>query len=288
MHLKSKGALMARTLSYAACEFAAVSNVGSDELEKTYNKSSELWGKMYVALKIELKNRKERQKFKKDFEKATKIGGFLDPEMAKMRDMYADSDDESEDELTEAEKEASAYRKKCRDRPPFVVNSVFWGAHQRFFRSLCIANKVDLCIESVKKSLEDGHCCVIGLQSTGEARAKDAAKQASNSDSDSDDLHLDNFISAAEEGMLRILMNLFPLPVSAHVNFLFMILHNGCCVCFILLNGLPTVVVYLFRFSLIHSQSQKECARPIFSNPNVPTKNHRKVRMLPRKSEHLL
>ena len=57
--------------------------------------------------------------------------------------------------------------RQCRDRPAHVLNGVYWGANQRFFRSLCIASKVDRCIETVNQSLADGHCCIIGLQSTG-------------------------------------------------------------------------------------------------------------------------
>lgn len=58
------------------------------------------------------------------------------------------------------------------------LQGLFWSAHQRFFRSLCIASKVDKAIDMAKKALDDGHCCVIGLQSTGEARSKGAAKAA--------------------------------------------------------------------------------------------------------------
>ena len=44
------------------------------------------------------------------------------------------------------------------------------GAHQRFFKYLCIAAKVKHAVEAAKKAIEDGKCAVIGLQSTGEAR----------------------------------------------------------------------------------------------------------------------
>ena len=37
---------------------------------------------------------------------------------------------------------------------------------------------MDTAIDIAKKALEEGNCCVIGLQSTGEARSKGAAATA--------------------------------------------------------------------------------------------------------------
>ena len=52
-----------------------------------------------------------------------------------------------------------------------LTKARFWSAHQRFFRNLCTASKVDKAIELANKAVKDGYCCVIGLQSTGEARS---------------------------------------------------------------------------------------------------------------------
>ncbi|XP_055305028.1 protein strawberry notch-like [Sitodiplosis mosellana] len=46
----------------------------------------------------------------------------------------------------------------------------FWGAHQRFFKYLCIASKVKYAVKAAQDAVQDGKCVVIGLQSTGEAR----------------------------------------------------------------------------------------------------------------------
>ncbi|TKR95497.1 hypothetical protein L596_009661 [Steinernema carpocapsae] len=46
----------------------------------------------------------------------------------------------------------------------------FWACHQRFFKYLCIAAKVDACVMIAKDAIRQGKCVVIGLQSTGEAR----------------------------------------------------------------------------------------------------------------------
>lgn len=142
MHLKSKGALVARTLSYQGCEFSAINNVMSAETEKVYDKAADLWGEMHGALINEMAQRKERNEFEKEVTKRHERGDtFLDAEMRRKQELYADSDEEDE-EMTEAEKAASDYRKTVRGRKASVLLGVYWGAHQRFHRSLCIASKV--------------------------------------------------------------------------------------------------------------------------------------------------
>ena len=49
----------------------------------------------------------------------------------------------------------------------------FWGAHQRFFKYLCISAKVKQVVKVAHEAIEAGKCVVIGLQSTGEARTLD-------------------------------------------------------------------------------------------------------------------
>uniref|UniRef100_A0A0N5CB49 AAA_34 domain-containing protein n=1 Tax=Strongyloides papillosus TaxID=174720 RepID=A0A0N5CB49_STREA len=51
-----------------------------------------------------------------------------------------------------------------------LVWGQFWAAHQRFFKYLCIAAKVQACVNIAKEALKNNKCVVIGLQSTGEAR----------------------------------------------------------------------------------------------------------------------
>jgi len=53
----------------------------------------------------------------------------------------------------------------------------YWGAHQRFFRGLITGLKVPFVVEQCKQALRDGHCAVIGLQSTGESALNYAAEQ---------------------------------------------------------------------------------------------------------------
>uniref|UniRef100_A0A7S3QMH8 Strawberry notch AAA domain-containing protein n=1 Tax=Dunaliella tertiolecta TaxID=3047 RepID=A0A7S3QMH8_DUNTE len=46
---------------------------------------------------------------------------------------------------------------------------LFWAAHQRFYKGLLIAAKVNPCVKFCRQALQDGMCVVIGMQSTGEA-----------------------------------------------------------------------------------------------------------------------
>lgn len=51
-----------------------------------------------------------------------------------------------------------------------MVMGTFWGTHQRFFNQLCLGAKVPAVVRLAKEALANDQCCVIGLQSTGEAR----------------------------------------------------------------------------------------------------------------------
>lgn len=61
-----------------------------------------------------------------------------------------------------------------------------------------------------KKALDDGHCCVIGLQSTGKARSKGAAKAAGFNNNNGG--VFDEFVSTPNEDLKRIILMMFPLP----------------------------------------------------------------------------
>lgn len=68
---------------------------------------------------------------------------------------------------------------------------LFWNAHQRFFKYMCIAAKVERAIQVTKEWIERDHAVVIGLQSTGEA-------QINNEFEDEDDIESLEFVSPAE------------------------------------------------------------------------------------------
>ncbi|KAM9330602.1 protein strawberry notch homolog 2 [Gastrophryne carolinensis] len=78
----------------------------------------------------------------------------------------------------------------------------FWSSHQRFFKYLCIAAKVQRLVTLAKQELSKGKCVVIGLQSTGEARTREVM--------DENDGHLDHFVSAAEGVFKSLIQKHFP------------------------------------------------------------------------------
>ncbi|XP_063311626.1 protein strawberry notch homolog 2 isoform X1 [Pelobates fuscus] len=78
----------------------------------------------------------------------------------------------------------------------------FWSAHQRFFKYLCIAAKIDRLVTLAKQELAKDKCMVIGLQSTGEARTREVM--------DENDGHLDCFVSAAEGVFKSLITKHFP------------------------------------------------------------------------------
>eukprot|EP00985_Skeletonema_marinoi_P001893 scaffold767_cov144-Skeletonema_marinoi.AAC.11 len=237
MHLKSIGALCARTLSYESCEFELVDGISDEKVSAMYNKASEIW----TALHSQLLDRCSKIKKRDDnYEKIAKWSEEMEltAEMRYHLELHRDSDSESDhdddDKLVEERRLRRTYRERKaknllgKDFDSSVTNimtthtsfmlifflfctsGLFWSAHQRFFRSLCIASKVDTAISLAKKALADGNCCVIGLQSTGEARSKGAAAAAGiNEDSGGS---FEDFVSAPNEDLKRIIMMMFPLP----------------------------------------------------------------------------
>ena len=89
--------------------------------------------------------------------------------------------------------------------PRCQVISSFWGCHQRFFRSLCMAMKVPELVKMAKGALADNKCVVVGLQTTGEARLNDAVKSGED---------LEEFAGMKE--CVRFLLKRF--PTGGHVH----------------------------------------------------------------------
>mmetsp|Transcript_7268 Transcript_7268/g.11437 ORF Transcript_7268/g.11437 Transcript_7268/m.11437 type:complete len:1695 (-) Transcript_7268:113-5197(-) len=217
MHLKSVGAIVARTLSYEACEFELLDNVSDESVRKIYNDAANLW----IDLHSHLADRVAKLKKEAEIKKKIKLllekqggQGLLSDEQLFYQGMNEDSDDEGEQDEDEDEDDPliiqRKLRRKFRDRKPGILKGLFWSSHQRFFRTLCIASKVDTAISTAQKALADGHCCVIGLQSTGESRAKGAAKIAGLADEGGS--FGEAFVSAPNEDLKRTIMQMFPLP----------------------------------------------------------------------------
>ena len=189
---------------YAYLSFASVSNLFNHTTVDLHS---------HLADRCEkLKNEEELQKrISRALEKPGGQG-LLSEDMLFYQGLHEDSDSEGEDEEDEEDPLViqRKLRRKFRGRKAKTLKGLFWSSHQRFFRSLCIASKVDTAISTAKKALEDGHCCVIGLQSTGEARAKGAAKVAGLGDDGGS--FGEAFVSAPNEDLKRTIMQMFPLP----------------------------------------------------------------------------
>lgn len=86
----------------------------------------------------------------------------------------------------------------------------FWSSHQRFFKYLCIAAKVNHAVLVARESIKYGKCVVIGLQSTGEARTLDQLEK--------DDGELTDFVSTAKGVFQSFVERHFPAPDRNRIN----------------------------------------------------------------------
>ncbi|CEF63666.1 Protein strawberry notch homolog 2 [Strongyloides ratti] len=83
-----------------------------------------------------------------------------------------------------------------------LVWGQFWAAHQRFFKYLCIAAKVQACVNIAKEALKNNKCVVIGLQSTGEARTLEQLEENGG--------ELTEFVSTAKAVIQGLIEKHFP------------------------------------------------------------------------------
>ncbi|XP_065082597.1 protein strawberry notch isoform X2 [Ochlerotatus camptorhynchus] len=86
----------------------------------------------------------------------------------------------------------------------------FWSAHQRFFKYLCIASKVNHAVRVAREAIKYGKCVVIGLQSTGEARTLEQLER--------DDGELTDFVSTAKGVFQSLVEKHFPAPDRTRIN----------------------------------------------------------------------
>uniref|UniRef100_A0AC34R1C4 Uncharacterized protein n=1 Tax=Panagrolaimus sp. JU765 TaxID=591449 RepID=A0AC34R1C4_9BILA len=78
----------------------------------------------------------------------------------------------------------------------------YYSACQRFFKHLCIAMKVPMCVEITKQALAQGKCVVIGLQSTGESQTNEAIDEM--------DGELEDFVSTPKQLLVTLIEKYFP------------------------------------------------------------------------------
>ncbi|CAM9481207.1 unnamed protein product, partial [Phaeothamnion confervicola] len=163
MHLKGEGAMLSRTLSYSGCSFDLVEDGMSVLDEKRYNAAVKYWQGLW-----------------KVFQQVRASSAPSSSLSTGHRGGHA-----SDDEARQEEERARRRRLRGRDEDgnflfqrcgvdvkkvtKQVIITQFWAAHQRFFKSMCIALKVPAAVRLAKAALEEGKCVVLGLQSTGEA-----------------------------------------------------------------------------------------------------------------------
>ena len=78
---------------------------------------------------------------------------------------------------------------------------LYWGAHQRFYRSMLMATKVPECAQIALEAVSEGKSVVIGLQSTGEAATEQLLSQQNPED----------LVSAPTQILDTFIRNNFPL-----------------------------------------------------------------------------
>lgn len=127
LHLKSKGAMLARTLSYSNCEFSLVDDVMNNDMIKMYDAAADLWHDLYVKLTEQTQQKEDERLMAVAIERAG--DGALTNDQARFREVHANSDDEGE--MTQAEKTAAEYRRKCRNRKQSMVRSLYWVSPTR-------------------------------------------------------------------------------------------------------------------------------------------------------------
>ncbi|XP_041448266.1 protein strawberry notch homolog 1 isoform X2 [Drosophila obscura] len=85
-----------------------------------------------------------------------------------------------------------------------IITCQFWCAHQRFFRNLCIASKVNTVVKMTRHAMRHGKSVVIGLQSTGESRTLEHLERHSG--------RLTAFVSTSKMILQSFVEKHFPAP----------------------------------------------------------------------------
>lgn len=101
------------------------------------------------------------------------------------------------------------FQKACRlmcveNRVQKIITCQFWCAHQRFFKNLCIASKVNHVVKMTRQATRMGKAVVIGLQSTGESRTLEHLERHHGK--------LNSFVSTAKMIIQSFVEKHFPAP----------------------------------------------------------------------------
>ena len=153
-HLKGSGSFLCRTLSFEQCTFEIVEETLSPNKTTIYDTAAILWQELWGHLQ-------------EGFENKT-----IAPDWSIASDQMNNNSDNNDDvDGVDYVDENDAGRNPRVFRHRTYYGTFFWGAHQRFFRSLLMSLKTDKLIELANNALNDDKFVVIGLQTTGEAES---------------------------------------------------------------------------------------------------------------------
>ena len=180
LHMKMEGMYLCRQLSFEGATFEIIEANLEGEGLAIYNSACKFWQKLLVKLNAAWEELEPYEKYLGDqhYVSAAMVGG-VDADMiedagieAVFREFADGYESDGDGDMDENARMTS--RRKPGDKLTMrrFAKALYWGAHQRFFKSLLMSLKVHRVIELSREALAKGNCVVVGLQSTGEARSK--------------------------------------------------------------------------------------------------------------------
>ena len=208
MHLKQRGALVSRALSFKSCTFELVNDVMTPfvaaslffRVDGAFARPGRVDAVDAAAVAprertetVAYRDAVPRRHMERVYDRSVEVWDLLRQCLAEGLELGVVNDP--------FKKPDAPVR---RGTPNGVLWRYFWGAHQRFFKDLCVASKVPAALQVARQSLKDNKCVVIGLQSTGEARTKDAIEEHGEV--------FDDFVSAPRATLERLIKKVFASP----------------------------------------------------------------------------
>lgn len=186
MAMKRSGSYICRTLSYGGATFETEETCNSKAQICQYDEATTVWQQLRTEL----------------LEALPALFQYF-PRHRRPAAALSDSDSDSDFDGDPSERPLKLPFKCTKQMAEGILLRYYWGAHQRFFRGLCISLKVDRAVEITRQALAEDKSVVIGLQSTGEAGTARELKAKGD---------LDSFVSPPAHTLTRVVHKLFPLP----------------------------------------------------------------------------
>eukprot|EP00939_MAST-03C_sp_MAST-3C-sp1_P001309 g1309.t1 len=215
MDMRKMGMYIARTLSFQRCTFDIVKVKSNQTFDRVYDEAVKFW----MVLRKRIEEATLQLVASHAIARQFSYLDLIDPRSADVIEFDgmrsssvfvedntsgSDSDDGGGASSAWKRKLVKWSKKQMKKYTGSMMWRMYWAAHQRFFRYLCVSAKVPEAIKIAKQALKDGKCAVIGLQSTGEARTIAALEE-------SDEGSLDNFVSAPKAVLKDYVLKCFPV-----------------------------------------------------------------------------